>query len=134
MINIDFFKKNKTKLVACGLASIISLGTAGCNKNNDPIPQEEVITKTFNPGEHIISHLYSDAIHAMHVDFQYDCPPGYKIIDIKIASDHGKMNDVLIFYTNEIPVVATSDENNKFTSFGTPVEQEKSLKLEKPSN
>ncbi len=124
------------KLYAFGLASILSLSSlSGClnqdtnteiiNNENQITNDEQIepITKTFNPGEHIISEPYLyNAISNKYQQYPYH--PGYIIVDIEQIR-----NVVTFFYQNEKTVECTSNENGEFIEFGTPVEQEKTLTL-----
>ncbi len=126
MINIDFFKKNKSKLVACSLAGVMSLGISGCNnrkkEDNPEMAMETVdITKFFDVGEHIIS----EPIDILEDVTQYtNNHPGYKCIDIAASnfSDYS-FSDMSLIFTNTYPVdVKPTIEDNtlNYNNFGTP--------------
>ncbi len=114
------------KLYAFGLVGILSVSSLSrcADKRMGEIlnlevesENQEVYTKTFNPGEHIISesYLYTAVSDKSQ---QYPYHPGYIIVDIEQIR-----NVVTFFYQNEKTVECTSNENGEFIEFGTPVEQ-----------
>ncbi len=124
MINYNFFKNNKSKLVACSLAGIMSLGISGCNdktKETDTKTPIETVenTKLFDVGKHVVSEPidYDTAnIRQCHNH------PGYKCIDITSSVGFSFNYSTLIFI-NDYPVdvkPTLKDKTLNYNNFGTP--------------
>ncbi len=123
MINYNFFKNNKSKLVACSLAGIMSLGISSCNdktKETDAkTPTERVeITKFFDVGKHIISEPIEYSTANIR---QYHNHPGYKCVDITLGD--GKFYHSALLFINDYPVDVKPTLKNQtlnYNNFGTP--------------
>ena len=109
MINYNFFKNNKSKLVACSLAGIMSLGISGCDDKTKETVSENTtesveITKFFDVGKHIISEpieYIKDNVR------QYHNHPGYKCVDITASYHYGRFSSstrLALIFTNTYPV------------------------------
>jgi len=87
--------------------------------------KEDLTTKTFAPGEHIISIPVSNIVDD---GFVYECHEGYEPIGISTAS-HGKNFNIhtgsAVLYVNIEEVTCEKTEDNKYTEFGTPKEEVK---------
>ncbi len=128
MINYNFFKNNKSKLVACSLAGIMSLGISGCNDNTKETDaktstESVEITKFFDVGKHIIS----EPIEYSAADIrQYHNHPGYKCIDITASNYSNNFSNftyIALIFINDYPVdvkPTLTDKTLNYNNFGTP--------------
>lgn len=84
----------------------------------------------FNIGEHIISVPMNNC--STDENIQYDLPEGYEIVGIATSS-YGKYSNYsggALLYKNVVPVKCHLEEKG-YTSFGTPIENEKVKTLDK---
>ena len=138
--NFRLYNKPKkgAKLCAVALAGTLILGSlAACsntdnsqifgqlpNTQTESVEQTPTLSKTFEPGEHIISIPIADPTkevtqHTHHI--------GYKCIGMG-TSTYGRLRcfgGACLLYTNEVEVECVSTNNKTFTEFGTPLNYEK---------
>lgn len=128
-------KDNYIRLKALLLAGALTLTSAtltGCGSTSTNEEVSEVVTiedetKTFKPGEHILSIPLEKDIRKVNVQFDYY--PGYEPVGISVAS-YGKLlpsnGGGVIMYSNIEEVECTSyvrdkDGNPLYLDFGTPM-------------
>ena len=92
----------------------------------EKVQNETLDTKTFNEGEHIISVPLDKFDETTKIEFH----DGYEIVGV-CDSAYGKYSHIeaggSVLYVNTEPVEVnkTTSENNSYTTFGTPIEEEK---------
>lgn len=136
--NFRLYNKPKkgAKLCSVVLAGTFILGSlAGCSNNDNSkifgqLPDSQIedvqatLTKTFAPGEHIISVPISDPTKEV---VQYAYHMGYKCLGMG-TSTYGRLRcfgGACLLYVNEVEVECESKNGKTFTEFGTPLSFEK---------
>ncbi len=121
----DKMKDKYTALLLAGTIELSSFSFTGCMRNNNETDEIiEELAMIFGVGEHIISvPIIEDNKNR---NFQYDYRDGYEIVGVS-SSSYGKYDlygGEALLYKNITPVKCVRNENG-YTSFGAPIEKEK---------